>query len=121
MSPDPSFLLEGSTSNLQSQRMLELAMNINKLAMNILITQNPQVKRTVGKYKRNTLGADVVLYMRGVSVFSNFWKAYVLCRPNSECNFSHILQYLGVLENVQYCGGKPEQASTCTGYYVTDE
>ena len=58
MSPDPSFLLEGSTSNLQSQRMLEfamninkLAMNINKLAMNILITQNPQVKRTVGKYK----------------------------------------------------------------------
>ena len=37
-------------------------MNINKLAMNILIVQNPQVKRTVGEYKREDSEYAVVSF-----------------------------------------------------------
>ena len=30
-----------------------------------------------------------------------------------------VTQYQNILENVEHCGGEPEQADT--GYYVTDE
>ena len=54
-------------------------MNINKLAMNIFIAQNPQVKRTVVEYKKEDAGRWCFIKgkkTRCLFGFSNFWKAY---------------------------------------------
>ena len=55
-------------------------MNINKLAL--IITQNPQVKRTVGEYKKE---AEIVIHLACVHfpmlLMYNFWKALVYYRP----------------------------------------
>ena len=78
--------------------MLDLAMNINKLAMNILITQNPLVKRTVGEYKREDTGCwCCIIHVCGVSVHFLIFGRPMYCIGLTVnvilATFSSILEY----------------------------